>query len=111
MFFDNVGGSLLDFFLTRLNQNAKIVLCGAISDYNTSKPTGLRNYTSLISMRAQLRGFIVFDYAKEYRKAEEDIARWIREGRIKRKFHVEQGLERCPEYLRLLFSGGNTGKL
>lgn len=52
-----------------------------------------------------------FDYAKEYPKAEADIANWIKEGKIKRKFHVEQGLEKCPEYLQLLYNGGNSGKL
>lgn len=52
-----------------------------------------------------------FDFAKEYPKAEADIAKWIKDGKIKRKFHVVQGLEKCPEYLQMLFNGGNTGKL
>ncbi|KAF8294132.1 alcohol dehydrogenase [Clavulina sp. PMI_390] len=111
VFFDNVGGDILNFFLTRLNRNAKIVVCGAISDYNATKPTGITNYLTLISMRASMQGFIVFDYVKEYPKAEADISKWIKEGKIKRKFHVEEGLEKCPEYLQMLFNGGNTGKL
>jgi len=111
VFFDNVGGDMLDFFLTRLNQHAKIVICGAISDYNKSRPQGIRNYTSLIAMRATMQGFVVFDYANEYPKAREDITKWIKAGKIKRKFHIEEGLENCPEYLKLLFSGGNEGKL
>lgn len=55
-----VGGDMLDFFLTRLNQNAKIVVCGAISDYNKSRPQGIRNYTTLIAMRATMQGFVVY---------------------------------------------------
>jgi len=111
VFFDNVGGDMLDFFLTRLNKNANIVVCGAISDYNKSRPQGIRNYTALISMRATMQGFVVLDYANEYAKARADIAKWIKAGKIKRKFHIEEGLENCPEYLKLLFNGGNDGKL
>jgi len=109
--FDNVGGDILNLALTRLNKNARIVLCGAISQYNTAKPTGLTSYMTLISQRAKMQGFIVFDYAARYDEAKKDISEWIKEGKIKRKFHVVSGLESCPETLQLLFSGGNTGKL
>jgi len=120
---------MLDYFLGRLNKNARIVLCGAISAYNTKKPRGLQAYLNLISQRASLNGFIVsvsfasprfhyllvlrcrYDYAKDYPRAEADIAGWIKDGKMKRKFHYESGLEKCPEHLGLLYSGGNTGKL
>ncbi|KIY65868.1 alcohol dehydrogenase [Cylindrobasidium torrendii FP15055 ss-10] len=109
-YFDNVGGEILDLVLTRLAQGARIALCGAISDYNGVNK-GLRNYLSLISMRAKIEGFIVFDYAKRYSEGLEEIARGLGDGSIKRKFHIVEGLENAPTALPLLFSGGNTGKL
>ncbi|KAF9507506.1 hypothetical protein BS47DRAFT_1488813 [Hydnum rufescens UP504] len=111
VFFDNVGGDTLDFFLTRLNQNARVVLCGAISGYNSQSFSGLRNYMALITQRAKIEGFLTMDYADQYSEAEAAIARWIREGKLKRKFHIETGLAECPQHLALLFQGGNTGKL
>ncbi|TFK92657.1 alcohol dehydrogenase [Polyporus arcularius HHB13444] len=111
VFFDNVGGEILDFVLTRLNLHARIVLCGAISDYNKAKPQGLTAYLNLIAMRAKIQGFIVFDYAKQYSEARQEIAAWLKDGSFKRRFHVVKGLQNAPEALNLLFSGGNTGKL
>ncbi|KAI0783661.1 alcohol dehydrogenase [Abortiporus biennis] len=108
--FDNVGGDILDFALTRLNKNAKIALCGAISDYN-SKPKGLTGYLNLISQTASIQGFLVFDFAAKFPTAIQELTKWLTEGKIKRKFHVVEGLEKAPETLPLLFSGGNTGKL
>ncbi|EMD34036.1 hypothetical protein CERSUDRAFT_117546 [Gelatoporia subvermispora B] len=111
VFFDNVGGSGLDFALTRMNQNARIVLCGAISDYNSAKPHGLQAYMSLISQRAKIEGFIVFDYEKQYPEALRELASWLKAGSLKRRFHVIEGLENAPAALPMLFSGGNIGKL
>lgn len=111
VYFDNVGGNILDFALTRLNQGARIVLCGAISDYNSAQPTGIRSYMSLISQRARMEGFIVFDYASQFPAAIKEVGAALADGSIKRKFHVVEGLEEAPESLLLLFSGGNTGKL
>ncbi|KAK7033106.1 hypothetical protein R3P38DRAFT_3265067 [Favolaschia claudopus] len=111
VFFDNVGGDILDMVLTRLNKGARIALCGAISQYNAVKPKGLQNYLTLISMRAKIQGFIVFDYAKEYPTAIEELTRGLADGSIKRKFHIVEGLEQAPTALPMLFSGGNTGKL
>ncbi|KAI0833528.1 alcohol dehydrogenase [Trametes gibbosa] len=111
VYFDNVGGEMLDFMLSQLNQKARIVLCGAISDYNVSKPKGLSAYTSLITQRARIEGFIVLDYRPRYGEAIADLAAWVKEGSLKRRFHVVQGLENAPDALNLLFSGGNTGKL
>ncbi|KAF8656233.1 hypothetical protein AX16_002669 [Volvariella volvacea WC 439] len=112
VFFDNVGGEILDLALTRLNKNARIVLCGAISAYNAVKPRGLQGYLNLISQRAKIEGFIVFDYADKYHIAIRDLAQALSNGTMKRKFHIiEGGLEQAPKALPLLFSGGNTGKL
>ncbi|THV07417.1 NAD(P)-binding protein [Dendrothele bispora CBS 962.96] len=111
VFFDNVGGDMLDFCLTRLNKDARIVLCGAISAYNSAKPKGLQNYLTLIAMRAKIQGFIVFDYAKRYPEATEAISKGLIDGTIKRKFHIVEGIEKAPEALPMLFTGGNTGKL
>jgi len=111
VFFDNVGGEILDFALTRLNKGARVTLCGAISDYNSPKPKGLSNYLNLISQRAKMEGFIVFDYKDRYPEAVRDLSKWISEGRIERKFHIIEGLEKAPEALPLLYTGGNTGKL
>jgi len=109
--FDNVGGDILNLALTRLNKGARIVLCGAISQYNSAKASGLTSYLSLIGQRAKMQGFIVFDYASRFGEGKKDISQWINEGKIKRKFHIVDGLESCPDSLQLLFSGGNTGKL
>ncbi|KDQ15907.1 hypothetical protein BOTBODRAFT_31355 [Botryobasidium botryosum FD-172 SS1] len=111
VFFDNVGGDILDLALTRLNKNARIALCGAISDYNVKEKKGMQNYLNLISQRAKIEGFVVLDYTARFPEFAAEVAQWIKEGRVKRKFHIEEGVERCPEYLQLLFNGGNTGKL
>ncbi|KAF5342506.1 hypothetical protein D9611_001526 [Ephemerocybe angulata] len=112
VYFDNVGGDILDFMLTRLNKDARIALCGAISQYNAVKPKGLQGYMNLISQRATLRGFIVMDYEKQYPEALTELRKGLSSGAIKRKFHVvEGGIEQAPKALPMLFSGGNTGKL
>ncbi|KAI0250208.1 hypothetical protein BJV78DRAFT_1322229 [Lactifluus subvellereus] len=111
VFFDNVGGEILDFALTRLKKGARVTLCGAISDYNTPQPKGISSYLNLITQRAKVEGFIVFDYADRYPEALRDLTEWISEGRIVRRFHIVQGLKKAPEALPLLFTGGNTGKL
>jgi len=111
-FFDNVGGEILDLVLTRLAKYARIALCGAISQYNATKPAGLQNYLTLISQRAKIEGFIVFDYTSQYPEAMRELAAGLEDGSIKRKFHIiEGGIEQAPKALPLLFNGGNTGKL
>ncbi|KAF9532622.1 alcohol dehydrogenase [Crepidotus variabilis] len=113
IYFDNVGGEMLDFLLTRLKQNARIIMCGAISAYNFStKPARLSAYTNLISQRALMQGFIILDYVNEYPQATATLAKALGEGTIKRKFHiVEGGIEQAPVALPMLYNGGNTGKL
>jgi len=111
VYFDNVGGEILDFLLTRLNKDARIVLCGAISDYNNPNPKGLKNYLNLIAQRGRIQGFIVFDYSKQFSTAIKDMAGWIAEGKLNQQYHVVEGLAAAPSALPMLFSGGNTGKL
>ncbi|KDQ59274.1 hypothetical protein JAAARDRAFT_33998 [Jaapia argillacea MUCL 33604] len=111
VYFDNVGGDMLDFMLTRLNKNARIVLCGAISDYNAAKPKGLSSYLTLISQRAKIEGFIVLDYKEQWASAIVEMSKWLEDGSLKRKFHIVEGLESAPSALPMLFTGGNTGKL
>jgi len=111
VFFDNVGGEILDLALSRLKQGARVTLCGAISDYNALKPKGISNYMNLIAQRAKIEGFVVSDYAPQFPEALRELGKWISEGRIIRKYHIVEGLESAPESLPLLFTGGNTGKL
>jgi hypothetical protein len=111
VYFDNVGGEILDLCLSRLNKNARIVMCGAISAYNETKPRGLQNYLSLIGQRAKMQGFIVMDYGARFGEARQKLAEWLAAGKLKRRFHIEKGLEGAPQYLNHLFEGKNTGKL
>ncbi|KAI0303765.1 alcohol dehydrogenase [Multifurca ochricompacta] len=105
VFFDNVGGEILDFALTRLNKGARITLC------DNSAPKGLSNYLNLIFQRGKIEGFVVLDYADRFSEALNKLSQWISEGSLIRRFHIIEGLEKAPEALPLLFSGGNTGKL
>jgi hypothetical protein len=111
VYFDNVGGEILDFILTRIRRFARLVLCGAISQYNSSEPYGLKNYVQVTRHSASLRGFIFFDFVSEFPAAKKEIAQWSAEGKIPRKFHlVDGGVDVFPEALNQLFSGANTGK-
>ena len=112
VFFDNVGGDVLDDVLTRINVKARIVLCGAISQYNnTSAVKGPSNYLSLLVNRARMEGIVVFDNIKEYPIAMKDIATWMQAGQLKAKEHVIDGIETFPDTLMMLFRGENFGKL
>ncbi len=113
VYFDNVGGEILDAALTRLAMHARVVVCGAISQYNNTTPVqGPPNYLSLLVRRARMEGFVVFDYAKRYAQATQEIAGWIGAGHIKVKEHVVRGsVDDFPEALQMLFRGENTGKL
>jgi len=112
VYFDNVGGEILDAVLTRINLKARIVICGAISQYNNKEAVkGPANYLSLLVNRARMEGFVVFDHAKDYGKAAQEIAGWLATGKVKSKEDVVEGLETFPETLLKLFSGENFGKL
>ncbi|KAL6251806.1 hypothetical protein RBB50_002016 [Rhinocladiella similis] len=112
VYFDNVGGEVLDMALGRAKPHARFVMCGGISQYNTSNPQGPKNYLMIITMRIRMEGFIVFDYEKEYPRALQDLSQWLSEGKIKRKETVVKGgLVKAEEALRDLYNGINTGKL
>jgi NADPH-dependent curcumin reductase CurA len=113
VFFDNVGGDVLEAALARLARGARVVLSGAVSQYNsTESPRGPANYMQLLVRRASMTGFVVFDYAGRYPEAIEALAGWLREGVLKsREDVVAGGLEKFPETLLRLFRGENTGKL
>ena len=112
VYFDNVGGPILDAALANLAVGARVVLCGAISQYNaTDGMYGPKNYLSILVNRATVRGLLVFDYVARYAEAEADITAWIAEGRIKPRFDIAEGFEHFPEVLARLFRGHNVGKL
>ncbi len=112
VYFDNVGGEILDIVLTQLARHARIIICGAISQYNsTSGVRGPANYMSLLVNRASMTGMVVFDYAARYPEATKEMAGWIAEGKLKTREDIVEGLETFPETLLKLFKGENTGKL
>ena len=110
VFFDNVGGEILDSALIFLRKNARVVLCGAISQYNKN-PIGPKNYLSLLVNRASIKGMIVFDYADRYKIAMEQIEKWIVSGEIKSKEDIYEGIENFHEIFLKLFNGKKLGKL
>lgn len=112
VYFDNVGGEILDTVLARINRSARIIICGAISQYNnTTAVQGPKNYLSLLVNRARMEGIVVFDYADRYPQAVAEMAAYLKTGQMKSKEDVVKGLENFPEALNTLFSGGNFGKL
>ena len=113
VYFDNVGGEILDAALSRLARGARIVICGAISQYNATGGTkGPANYMSLLVNRASMTGMVVFDYADRYGEALREMAGWVAAGKLKAKEDVVRGgVAAFPEVLLKLFSGENTGKL
>jgi NADPH-dependent curcumin reductase len=113
IYFDNVGGEILDTVLTRINRKARIIICGAISQYNnTTAVQGPKNYLSLLVNRARMEGIVVFDYADRYHLAVAEMAGYLKDGRMKsREDIVEGGVKAFPATLLKLFNGENFGKL
>jgi NADPH-dependent curcumin reductase CurA len=112
LYFDNVGGEILDICLGQLALRGRVVLCGAISTYNETGPTkGPGNYRNLIVIRGRMEGFLILDYLDRFPEAQMAMAGWVGEGKIKHSEHVVEGLAEAPEALNLLFTGGNTGKV
>jgi NADPH-dependent curcumin reductase CurA len=111
VFFDNVGGEILDAVLEHIAIGARIVLCGAISGYNDfERRPGIRNHYRLIIRRATMRGFLVFDHMDRVPQAIGDLASWAAEGKIRSQVDVVEGLENAPDGLNRLFTGQNLGK-
>lgn len=113
VYFDNVGGDILDAALARMNLNGRIAICGLISMYNaTELPPGPKNLRYVIVNRLRIQGLLVFDYIKQFREAASDLGRWHSEGKLVMREDVrEGGLEAFPDVLNLLYTGGNNGKL
>lgn len=107
-----VGGDILDIALGRANTYARFVMCGAISQYNSTDPKGPRQIAKVITQRIRMEGFIVFDYIKEYNAARKQLAQWLSEGKLKRQETiVKGGLKVAENTLVELYKGVNTGKL
>ena len=111
IYFDNVGGPLLEAVLFKINLNARIVICGAISNYaSTDMPVGPRNLSSLIVNRARMEGFLVLDYLDKADEARQELSKWLMDGKIKHREDIQEGIENCPNTLNRLFTGQNIGK-
>ncbi|MCX2980511.1 NADP-dependent oxidoreductase [Halieaceae bacterium IMCC14734] len=112
VFFDNVGGSILDAALDNLAMEARVVICGAISQYaHMAAVEGPSLYLRLAERNSSMRGFTVDHFTSQFPKMEADLAGWSAEGKVNLPEHIEQGLERFPDALGMLYSGGHTGKL
>jgi len=112
VYFDNVGGPVLDAALANIGRGARVVICGAISQYNaTDGVQGPSNYLALLVQRARMEGFIVFDHAPRYGEAARAIAGWLEAGKIHYRYDVVEGLSKAPRALLKLFDGTNRGKL
>ena len=112
VYFDNVGGEILDLALAQLALHARVVVCGAISQYNaTDGVKGPANYLSLLVNRARMQGMVVFDYAARYGEAACEMGAWLADGRLKSREDIVEGFDTFPDALLRLFRGENTGKL
>ena len=112
VYFDNVGGEILDAALAKLRMNARIVICGAISQYNnTSRTKGPSNYLSLLVNRATMSGMVVFDYKNDYPMAINQISEWFKQGKLKSNESIFEGIENFHEIFLKLFNGNKRGKL
>ena len=112
IYFDNVGGEILDICLARIAMNARVVICGGISRYNAEGPIpGPKNYFNLVFRRARMEGFIVLDYAARFPEAVAEMRGWMDSGQLKQSKTVIDGFAELPKALIQLFEGVNTGKL
>ena len=112
VFFDNVGGDILEAAISNLALRGRVVMCGAISQYNDSTPSpGPSNLSTLISMRGRMEGFIILDYLNRANEAIADLGKWIMAGELTYATDVVEGLDNAPEAFDRLFSGANAGKV
>lgn len=112
VYFDNVGGEILEAALSRLRKQARIVICGAISQYNNMEDMkGPRNYMSILVNRATMQGMVVMDYAAKYPQAMMEMAGWIMQGKLKSEESVFEGIDNFAETFKRLFTGKKLGKL
>ena len=112
VYFDNVGGQILDAVLTRLARGARVVICGAVSQYNETQVQGPANYLMLLVARATMAGMVIFDYEDRFPAAMAELAGWLQAGQLVSREHVVRGgVSDFPDVLLMLFDGANTGKL
>ncbi len=112
VYFDNVGGEILDAALANLALGARVVICGAVSQYNNmGNIYAPKNYMALLISRSRMQGFVVFDYEKRYGEGAKAMAGWLAEGRLLHREDIVEGIENFPQTLRKLFTGDNFGKL
>ncbi len=112
IFFDNVGGEILDLCLDRLKLHSTVVLCGGISRYNaTEELAGPKNYFNLIFKRSRMEGFLLHDYADRFSHAVQEMRGWVDEGRLQSRTTVIKGFRELPRALIKLFEGENIGKM
>ncbi len=112
VYLDNVGGEVLDAVLTRLARGARVIICGAVSQYNADRVRGPANYLMLLVARASMTGMVIFDYQDRFPQATAELAEWFRNGQITSREHVVPGeIGDFPDALLKLFAGENTGKL
>ena len=111
IFFDNVGGGILEAALNHINMRARVVLCGGISNYNATAPVpGPANLMNLVVMRARMEGFIVIDYFDRMATAAQELMTWIQSGELIYQNDIQEGFENIPQTLTRLFTGQNHGK-
>ncbi|MFK7958098.1 MAG: NADP-dependent oxidoreductase [Lysobacterales bacterium] len=110
VYFDNVGGAILEASLDHLAVGARVVLCGSISEYEMTQRSGPKNYTRLRSTDSDMRGFFVYNHAADFERAESDMARWIREEKLHALIDFSDGFDALPAALMGLYSGTNIGK-
>ncbi len=112
IYFDNVGGEILDIALSMLARRARVIVCGAVSQYNNLEAIqGPRNYMSLLVNHGRMEGFVVFEYAARYPEGMQALAGWAMAGKLKAREDIVEGLETFPDTLQKLFRGENFGKL
>ena len=112
VYFDNVGGEILDIALTRINKKARIIICGAISQYNNTTPVkGPSNYLSLLVNHARMEGFVIMDYFKQIPQAAMEMGGWYMQGKLKSKEFIVDGIENFYDTFLRLFSGDKMGKV
>ena len=109
--FDNVGGPLLDTIFRRLGMHGRIIVCGATSQYNENEIYGPKNYLALATLRARMEGFIIFDYENRYAAARQEMAGWMKEGRLRCRENIIDGtIADYPSVLHRLYQGESIGK-
>lgn len=112
VYFDNVGGDILDLALERINRRARVSICGAISQYNNKEAIkGPKNYLSLLVQGAKMEGFVVIHFIKRYGEAAAELGKWVAAGKIKSREHVETGIDNFHATFQKLFNGEKKGKL